>query len=194
MTIEIELKAWVQDPLELKKNLSSLAIFKGSFEKNDVYYNLEDPRLISDSSGYGVRVRKVTSGFKGISKEANLVTYKSKEVRDGIEVNNEKEFEVPSASLFEEFLMALGLKERIRKKKKGFCFDYNGITAELTEVEGLGWFIELEMLLSAKDNEKIENGRARLLDFLDQLEIPRESIESRSYSTMLSPRGGAEAH
>jgi adenylate cyclase class 2 len=82
--------------------------------------------------------------------------------------------------------MNLGFKEKIRKRKIGSTYDYEGITAELTEVEGLGWFIELEILLPERDNEKIENVRERLLCLLDLLEVSRSKIESRSYSSMLA--------
>jgi CRISPR/Cas system-associated protein Csx1 len=39
-----------------------------------------------------------------------------------------------------------------------------------------------------EDNEKIEKERDRLLAFLDKLGIPRESIEGRSYTSMLLER------
>jgi hypothetical protein len=38
MATEIELKAWVSDPLELKEKLSSLAVLKGFFERNDAFF------------------------------------------------------------------------------------------------------------------------------------------------------------
>ena len=205
MAIEIELKAWVSNPQELRTKLSSLAVFKGTFEKNDVFFDhvcLEEAKGIPN---YGVRVRQETFVYPdGNQKELSLVTYKIKELRDNIEVNEEKEFEVSSGEAFIEFLLHLGFRERIRKQKKGGSYDYNGMNVELTRVEDLGWFIEMEILLSQRDDEKIENERMRLLDFLDRLEIGRNSIESRSYSVMLaenipqynsplneSPRGGA---
>ena len=186
MATEIELKAQIDNPKELEISLSKLASFAGTFEKADIYYTQKDPFAITGRMSYGVRVRKQTiTDRNGTLKETTFVTYKTKEVQDGIEVNDEKEFEVFSGTAFEEFLEYLGYIEKIRKRKTGSTYDNNGMTVELTEVEALGWFIELEILVSEKDNETIVYEKERLLGFLDQLAIPRNSIESRSYTEML---------
>jgi predicted adenylyl cyclase CyaB len=59
------------------------------------------------------------------------------------------------------------------------------VTAELSEVEGLGWFIELEIIADNEDRETIEAGRGRLLSLLKSLGIGEEQIEERYYSDML---------
>ena len=102
MAIEIELKAWVKDPQELKMKLSKLAVFKGNFEKNDIYFSTKNPDGTIKNEDYGVRIRKeIITGLDGISKETSLASYKSKEIRDGIEINDEMEFEVSSCAIFE---------------------------------------------------------------------------------------------
>lgn len=189
MATEIELKAWVMDPGELKNKLSKLAVFKGTFEKNDTFFRPLNPAEITGSPSYGVRIRKeAAEDPRGILRESIYVTYKSKKIQNGIEINDEREFQVSQATAFEEFLIHLGFKESIKKRKKGSSFDYNGMTVELTEVEGLGWFVELEILLPEKENKNTENEMKKLLCFLDLLEIPRGSIESRSYTAMLAER------
>jgi adenylate cyclase class 2 len=189
MAIEIELKAWVDNTQELENKLSLTAVYKGSFEKNDVYYYPGSQFTASEESDYGVRIRhEAFTDSSGMVKENSTITYKVKELQGKIEVNDENEFEVSSGAAFEKFLKYQGFKEKVRKHKKGSSYDYNGMTIELTEVEGLGWFIEVEILIPERDNEKIENERNRLLVFLDKLEIPRESIESRSYTSMLLAR------
>jgi adenylate cyclase class 2 len=186
MATEIELKARVTDPQDLKDKLSNTAVFKGTYEKNDIYYYPGSQFAISEESDYGVRIRnEAFADSNGITKEANIVTYKIKEIRDGIEVNDENEFEVSSAEVFEKFLKHQGFREKVRKRKTGSSYDYNGMTIELSEVQGLGWFVELEILIAGRDNEEIEKEKDRLLAFLDKLEISRASIESRSYTSML---------
>ena len=192
MVTEVELKAHAINPEGLSARLSELAAYRGTFEKDDVYYlpsGLPYPSGSAERPGYGLRVRKEKSvDPKGISLERVIVTYKSKEIRDGIEVNDENEFEVSSCSEFEEFLSRHGFKEFIRKSKKGRTWDNNGMTVELTEVGGLGWFVELEILLSEREDEAIRNDKEKLLGFIDLLGIPRESIESRSYASMLTEK------
>jgi len=194
MATEIELKAWVSNPEELGRKLSGLAVFIGNFEKSDAYFQPVNSAETPERPGYGVRLRKEkTKNLNGVLKELNYVTYKSKQVRDGIEVNDEREFEVSSASAFEEFLEYIGYRESIKKHKTGNSYKNDSMTVELTEVQGLGWFIELEILAAEQDDENTEAIKKRLLSFLDQLEIPRKSIESRSYAEMLkNPRATGE--
>jgi adenylate cyclase class 2 len=79
------------------------------------------------------------------------VNFKRKEVRDGIEVNDEREFEVSDAAVFGELLSRLGLAVWIRKRKTGEAWTWGGITIELSEIEGLGFFAELEILADKDD-------------------------------------------
>ena len=199
MKIEIELKAWVPDPEELKKKISNMAIFRGTFEKNDIFFSkisvvqpdflLKKTAGLGGNTGYGVRIRQETfTDIDGISKQVYLVTCKIKEVREGIEANDEKEFEVSSDSAFKEFLLQLGFEEKTRKRKKGSSYTYNNMTVELTEVEGLGWFVELEILLPERDEKQIKLEKEKLLCFLDGLGISRNSIESRGYTAMLAEK------
>jgi adenylate cyclase class 2 len=64
------------------------------------------------------------------------------------------------------------------------------MTVELTEVKGLGWFVELEMISDDEDagntqEETLAAARKKLLDFLAKLGIERNAIESRPYTEML---------
>jgi adenylate cyclase class 2 len=186
MATEIELKARVTNPEDLKDKLCNTALFKRTYEKNDTYYYPGSHFARSEESDYGVRIRnEAFTDPNGITKEVNLITYKIKEIRDGIEINDENEFEVSSVTAFEKFLKHQGFKEKVKKRKTGNSYDYNGMTIELSEVHSLGWFIELEILITGRDNEKVEKEKDRLLAFLDKLEIPREAIEGRSYTSML---------
>jgi adenylate cyclase class 2 len=196
MVTEIELKAHVRDSEKLKILLSGKAESRGAFEKRDVYW------FGAETSSYPVsklRVRKEKRSFAdGTEKSLCLVTYKAKEENNGIEINEELEFEVSPVEAFEEFLKKAGLRPGAAKRKHGWVFlkavssaakpEAAELCAELVEVDGLGWFVELEILVGAKDKseEKIAEARETLLAFLDSLGIEREAIESRFYLDMLS--------
>jgi adenylate cyclase class 2 len=184
---EIELKAHVENPEQLKTRLEALAEYRGAFEKADAYWFPQTPAPPIPPSGIRVR-REWEAGGEG--SPIVHVTYKTKEVRKGIEINDEREFDVSSAEEFEALIGLLGFEKRIAKKKKGWAYGRGSINAELCEVEGLGWFIELEILSGRKDGETLDRAREELLRFLGDLGIGEEALESRYYTEMLSETNG----
>jgi adenylate cyclase class 2 len=195
--MEIELKVRTGEPERVKKRLSALGTYDCAYEKDDTYWvfdetrrpaAMETGRLCLPPPGVRVRREKNTAKDGGISK-FSLVTYKIRELRAGIEVNDEREFEVSDGMVFEDLLRRLGLEPGIVKNKRGWAWTLGGseagIRAELSDVKGLGWFLELEILAPEGDEKTIARRRERLLSSLDELEIPRETIESRPYTEML---------
>lgn len=181
---EIELKAHVENPEKLKARLEALAEYTGAFEKEDAYWFPKKSGFPVPPSGLRVRREKDTAPG-GETSGIVYVTYKSKETREGIEINDEKEFEVSGAEEFEELIGLWGFEKGIAKKKKGWAYRHGRINAELCQVEGLGWFIELEILGDKKDGETLDRAREELLRFLEDLGIGREKLESRYYTEML---------
>jgi len=169
-----------------------------SFEKADTYYF---PSNNTDIPKSGVRLRSEEKTFQdGTEKKAVYVTYKTKEVKDGIEINDEKEFEICSSQnstvkVFNEFLKMMGLMPGYSKRKKGWAFSKEDINAELLEVEKLGWFLEMEIVVNdtdidAYDKNAIDEKRKKLIGFLTELGIGKEAIEGRYYSEMLKEVAG----
>jgi predicted adenylyl cyclase CyaB len=209
--VEIELKARINDPEEVKKRLSGLGTYDCAYEKDDAYWFIREtperrggksvPRREAGGGPLpslppsGLRVRREinTAQDGGISK-FNLITYKIRKLRAGIEINDEQEFEVSNGEVFEDLLRRLGLAPGIRKNKRGWAWRLDippadgpdtEIRAELSEVKPLGWFLELEILAPEKDEKIIDRCRERLFLFLEKLEIPREALETRPYTEML---------
>ena len=205
MATEIELKAHVRDVDTVKQLLAEKAAFLCSFEKDDTLWfpantSAGKDTVSSDPSLFalpatGLRVRREKRIFPdGKEENSVIITYKNKEIRDGIEINDEKEFQILSqtgngAEVFEDFLTRVHLGPGSGKRKKGWAYSVHGITAELHEVEGLGWFLELEILADNGREETVSNGRKRLLEILASLGIGGEAIENRPYMQMLASRG-----
>jgi adenylate cyclase class 2 len=187
MVIEIELKARVDDPGAVKEKLGGLALFNGEFLKEDTYWKQNNSGIEPENSPFsGVRIRKESGRDAGGNAYSVVaVTCKSKEMREGLEVNHEREFSVSDAEAFEGLLGQVGLKPATGKRKSGFSWNYNGITAELTEVAGLGWFVELEILADDDGPETVRIARQRLLELLAKLGIDENRIEPRYYTEML---------
>jgi len=195
LAVEIELKAHIGDSEALRLLLLEKAQYLCSFEKEDTYYF---PAANSNIPKSGVRLRSESRTFPdGTEKKAVYVTYKTKELRDGIEVNDENEFEIRSSQnsaiqVFDGFLGMMGLMPGYSKRKRGWLFSKEGINTELLEVEKLGWFLELEIIVNDGDVEAsgkgeilIQEKKKQLMDFLSDLGIEKEAIESRYYSEML---------
>jgi adenylate cyclase class 2 len=189
MAIEIELKASVEDHRRLKARLSRLERPSCSFEKEDCYWRAGGGGTGPLRSGIRLRRERILSPA-GETEERALATYKTKEVREGIEINDEREFAVSDPGVFEELLRRLGLEPGTRKHKQGWSWVFGVIHAELCEVSGprrsLGWFLELEILAEDAEAPTVAAARRELLDLLDRIGVPRSRIEERHYSELLA--------
>ncbi|MDR2659092.1 MAG: CYTH domain-containing protein [Spirochaetaceae bacterium] len=206
---EIELKAWVDDFDTVKTRINELSVFMADFEKEDRYwFPVSRPAAESAIPLSGVRIRIET--FKPKDKKTDrfaLVSYKTKEVRDGIEINDEKEFVIaapPNApppdppllnappdeplNAFEELLRRLGLEPGISKRKQGSVWKNHAgnMTIELSRVDSLGTFIELEILAVDDKPQTVSAARANLMETLKLIGINENRIETRYYNEMLS--------
>ncbi|MDR1421009.1 MAG: hypothetical protein LBI86_11605 [Treponema sp.] len=202
MAMETELKVRVDDPETLRTRLSALGLYLGACEKDDAYWRFPAPEAPSAGADGppkipppGLRVRRERNVRDGDSvSEKVLVTWKTGKLDGGVEINDEREFDVSNGELFEDLLERLGLEPGIRKNKKGWIWDCPSeegpIRAELLNVRGLGWFLELEITEDAEGTGKAgpqweERLRERLFSLLEKLEIPRGRMESRPYTRML---------
>lgn len=181
MATEIELKAWVDDPEGTSLRISGFAEERGLFLKEDAYWRPLIGGRPGDGPapnlGSGVRIRREGA--------AATVNFKRKEVRSGMEVNDEREFRVSDADAMGELLSRLGLGVWIRKRKSGRAWDWEGMTIELSEIEGLGTFVELEILSERDDAATVAAARSRLLEGLRRCGVGEDRIEGRYYTEML---------
>lgn len=187
MSVEIEIKAWADDWKSVKNHIDAFAQFTGSYEKFDVYWIVppDRERFIHGLTS-GVRIRK--ESFTKIDDQQEMVTrvcFKKKELRTDMEVNIEKEFDITNAAVFEELLSGLGLIRGTSKHKRGWSWMYENITIELSEVEDLGWFCELEIISEQENSDFIALSGKRLYDVLEKTGIDSSKIEPRYYTEML---------
>lgn len=114
-----------------------------------------------------------------------MVTVKAKEVRDGGEVNREVEFRVDDPASFSEFATLIGFREDYRKIKQGHRFTQDGALLELCEVQGLGWFLEVEIVLQEDDARMIQAAQSRVRELILSFGVREKDIEPRFYSELL---------
>ena len=177
---EIELKAHVADTKLTENLVSKIARFSKETEKKDTYWQ----RGVSgDEKSVKVRFRE--------EDNTTYLTYKRKELRGQIEVNDELEFTLSDRLPLETLLGDLGLAPYTTKNKHTRSFAYTapdgtGVTIELSRVEGLGDFIELEILADKPGKEEIRRAQKTLRETLTLCGIGEDAIESRFYTELLA--------
>ena len=198
---EIELKAHVDDREAVIAALNSFAVYGGALQKEDAYWHaaLECKEVTvrlrresrfggEDAGGFASRSKTDDEGNPRSSRV--LFTYKRKEVRtvsDGasIEVNEEKECECSNADAIESFLADAGFTVCLRKSKRVLSWRFEDALFELCDVEGLGDFLEIEIMANERGTDEAAAAEEKLLLLLDKCAISRDRIEKRYYSELL---------
>ena len=122
MPVEIEMKVWLDDYEAVKERLSSVGGYVRSYEKTDTYWFpiQEDAPCVSIPPS-GIRIRRERGvDADDVEHRSVLVTVKKRKMVDSIELNDEREFSVSDADLFEELICDLGLFKSTYKKKRGW--------------------------------------------------------------------------
>ncbi|MDR2479465.1 MAG: class IV adenylate cyclase [Treponema sp.] len=195
MAFEIELKVRLNDLGPVKERLAAIGIFCQSFEKSDTYWipGGADYQSHKRLPPPDIRVRReISVDAEGKTRLSALVTYKTKVINNGIEVNDEREFTVSCAEIFEDMLERLGLRPHIHKVKQGWAWtiaaenqEEPSVLAELSLVKNLGFFLELEILAADNTARTVGSSQSRLLSLLARLEIDASQIEERPYTELL---------
>jgi predicted adenylyl cyclase CyaB len=186
----------VSDRAATEARVAAFAVLEGPVDKLDAYWHGPDWRLQRGKRGFRVRSERDAGG------ERSVVTFKTKRSEGGIEINRESEFEVSDQAAFTEFAQRLGCEPFYNKHKRGSryrvdpCERGGGVpscegaaTIELVEVEGLGDFIEIEILLAEEEPAAVALAQGEIRSFLARAGVPAEAIEPRFYSELLMEAG-----
>lgn len=178
MAIEVEVKAWVENPDSLKDLLEKQHTFEKEYLKDDIYFLPPGAEILEKAESFYFRLRTENG--------EHIITRKEKTVTDGIEVNQEQEFTVSDSSQFEDLMYKLGCSVLVRKKKKGWKYSSKTSILELSHVDNLGYFIEIEKII--EDEKDISRAREEVKELLEGLGVSEDKIESRSYTSLLLER------
>ncbi|ADN02594.1 class IV adenylate cyclase [Spirochaeta thermophila] len=176
MAREIEVKAWVEDPVALRGRLEAAYGGGEAFRKEDEYYT--GPPV------EGVRPRHVRLRREG---ERWTCAFKVKRIEAGVERNEEVEFGVEDAAALRALLDYLGCSFLVRKVKQGWRFRGEGVVVELCEVGGLGWFLEVEAVGAVNEEDAVR----RVQDELARWGL-KDAVEARTYLQLLCGRSEVE--
>lgn len=183
---EIEIKARVADPRAVRDRLDAGAVFRCAVVKNDSYWRKNGTQPDeANAPGRAVKLRL---------REENgnsTVTYKRKEVRGALEVNDEREFCVTDRDSFEILLTDLDFSPYITKRKHTEVWDWKAdddtaVTIELSLVDRLGWFLEAEILVPDADTAQVDAAASALRSALALCGLGEDDLEPRFYTEMLT--------
>jgi adenylate cyclase, class 2 len=175
MVKEIEIKGRVHNYKAVQDLLTERYRFIRNYHKQDFYYTL--PSIQKDLKPV-LRLRH---------DESWIVTKKSMELIDGMEINDEWEFEVSPGETFQVVIERLGFQVCCQNEKKGSEYQGEDIAFEFSEITGLGYFLEVEILLDDPDGSACSEAeqliREAFLSFNTYSELV--TIEPEYYTDML---------
>ncbi len=171
--IEVEAKAKIKNPDEIRKKISEIAKFVEKVEKLDDYYSLESGKNYNKKS---LRVRK-TNGEYQINFKQKISYIK------GVHAKKETEFKVSDIKNFLELIKDFGFKKWLTKHKLSEVYEIKkNFHIEINYVKKLGWFVEIEYLSNLSN---IKKARSEVLAIAKKLGIKEKQIIKSGYTKML---------
>ncbi len=167
MARNIEIKAYVADPEVLAAKAASLAD-SGPIEKkqDDVFFACAHGRLKLRDFGDGT---------------GDLIYYSRPDQTGPKESFYIRTPTHEPASLRESLTLACGMTGRVVKQRRIYLIGQTRV--HLDHVEGLGHFVELEVVLS--DDQSTESGTRIANELMNALDIPAASLIDAAYVDLL---------
>lgn len=181
--IEVEIKLPVNDKERIEQKLRQQGFEARELVKeSDIYFNSEERDF--NKSDEALRIRHIKNLSTG--EDSSVLTYKGPKLDTVSMTRRELETGIEDAEICKEILVSLGYSKQfpVVKSRQHYCLD--NMTACVDQVEGLGDFLELEVIVAGeKDKEaaliKIEN-------VLNQLGHDMSETTRRSYLSMLQKK------
>ncbi len=174
--IEVEAKVKInsRDLKKIKDKISKLSSFVKKEKKIDNYYTLS---LLDKYPKKSLRIRK-RSGFYEVNFKRSY-KYKSK-----VHAKNEVEFRVSDIAHFLALIHDFGFKKWLTKVKISYIYRIKpNLHIELNYLKYLGWFIEVEYLISKKS--QIAKARSQVSSVLKSLGFSQKEIIKDGYTKLL---------
>lgn len=170
MARNVEIKARVDDLAEIEARARRMATAgPADLAQDDTFFGCANGRL---------KLRELAPD------RGELIHY-ARADDPGPKVSDYRIAETTSPAPVREVLSrALGAAGRVRKRRRVYFADRTRI--HLDEVEGLGSFVELEVVL--RDGESVEDGTDVALRIMEELGIPRDQLVAGAYVDLLKKR------
>ncbi len=167
---EVELKARIKDPKLIRQKIKKIAKFVKKIKKVDDYYTLE-------KKGYPTKSLRIRN--QGRIHQVNFK--KRVSYSQGIHTKKEVEFNLQDIKGFLAVLKEFGFRLWITKYKESEIYKRKSANIELNHLQGLGWFVEVEILTV----NKVSEARKTILTVFKLLGINKRDIEKKGYTRLL---------
>lgn len=181
--LEVEAKVKVHDAAEMRARVRKIAVLKKREIRGDDYFALHKESYPKKAFRIRFDGRKYIVNFKKPLKKFS---------NDAIVVKREYEFELKDVGHMDNFLALLkefGFKEWVKKRKHTESYVYKKdkrVTIELSRVEHLGDFMEIECLVEPK---KLDSARKKISEVLELLGVEKKDIDNTGYTKNLWKKG-----
>lgn len=170
---EIELKFKVDNIDEIISflNTNNCEISQPIYQNDTIYVQNLNNVESKEGSVY-LRVRKTNQKVELNYKRQSAKKMESEEI----------EFEVSSYQMANEFLKAIGFKEWVQVNKVRKYSKYQEYNICIDEVERLGTFVEIELLVNEQNDIDYES---KLLEIAKEMKIDTNNRINSHYDTMI---------
>lgn len=181
--IEVEIKISVKDRGELEQNLEKRGFQKGNLVKEtDLYFDKKGESF--RKSDEALRIRQWDN--LTLNESRAYLTYKGPKLDSISMTRKELEVQIENAKTGKEILTHLNFLPVQPVIKLRQYFHKDKMVACLDQVEGLGDYLELEIILSGEDER--EPALEQMIALLEQLGYCKEDIIRTSYLSMLQKK------
>lgn len=175
--VEVEVKLKIDSAEIIEKKLLAQGFsFQEAYFQEDKYFDSKDGEIRKGGQALRLRVIRAVDSLdkenpeqpsqedrKQVQKETVCITYKGEKLDSVSMTRQELETWVADKEVMEKILGALGfhaVPPSVKKTRREFLLSHCNMHACLDDVEGLGAFLELEVMAEEKDRttamEKIE--------------------------------------
>ncbi len=164
--MEIEVKFRV-DFERMRRRIKSIrASFLREEIQEDVYFSVPLPELL--------RVRRISNLGRAFLTYKRIVDPGRNEEFDELEV------EVSDFDTTVEILKRLGYEEDVVVRKRRLVYRLGDVTFELSEVEGLGGFLDIEVI-----SDDVEGAKRMIWEVAEKLGLTENDVEPRLYQELI---------
>ncbi|WP_297521450.1 class IV adenylate cyclase [Thermococcus sp.] len=164
--MEIEVKFRV-DFERMRRRIESIgASFLREETQEDVYFSVSLPELL--------RVRRISNLGRAFLTYKRIVDPGRNEEFDELEV------EVSDFDTTVEILKRLGYEEDVVVRKRRLVYRLGDVTFELSEVEGLGGFLDIEVI-----SDDVEGAKRMIWEVAEKLGLTENDVEPRLYQELI---------
>ena len=180
--IEVEIKVEVKNRSEIEDKLLDLGFLKSEkIKETDLYFDtLEDSIRNNDNA---LRLR--SSENLTTKENQHFITFKGPKLDQISMTRQELETKIEDAGVIKELFSSLGYVKMYSVIKTRQYFTMESMNACIDEVNDLGEFLELEMVVS---EEERESALVNIIAFLGKIGYGKEEIIRTSYLSMLQKR------